>query len=209
MYILLLAFLKGLAFGITMAAIPGPIFFLIIQRTLADGALTGLVCGLGAITADTAYALIAAIGLSFIMQFLTTYQTWITFAGGLFLLYLGITTSYRKPTYQSAVVQNNKLITAWFSTFLLTLTNPVTVISYCIIFAGLGIDTVHHNRGAIFCLVAGVITGAASVVIILVSFLSYFRQKLSTSTIRTINKGAGIILIVFGIIAILQSVMCF
>ncbi len=209
MHILLFAFLKGLVFGITMAAIPGPIFFLIIQRTLSDGARIGLACGLGAITADTVYALIAAIGLSFIMQFLITYQILITSAGGLFLLYLGITTMYRKPSYQTTVVQNNKLITAWFSTFLLTLTNPVTVISYCIIFAGLGIDAVQHNRGAIFSLVAGLITGAACVVLVLVGSLLYFRQKLSTSTIRTINKAAGIILIVFGITAILRSIRCF
>lgn len=201
-------FIKGFVFGVTMAAIPGPIFFLIIQRTLTEGALIGLACGLGAITADTAYALIAAIGLSFVMQFLVAYQTWITLAGGLFLVYLGIVTSNRKPSYQTAMVQSDKLITAWLSTFLLTITNPVTVISYCVIFAGFGVEAV-DNRQLIFSLVGGVIIGAASVVTALVGFLLYFRKKLSNATITTINKISGVILIIFGLIAVLKSLKCF
>src|SRR5271168_167913 len=96
MDILIIALLKGLVFGFTMAIIPGPIFFLIIQRTLNDGALIGFLCGLGAVTADVVYALIAAVGLTIVMQYLLTYQPIIVLLGGIFLLYLG-TKTYFSP----------------------------------------------------------------------------------------------------------------
>lgn len=205
MYQLLYALLEGIVFGITMGAIPGPIFFLIVQRTLAEGALTGLFCGLGAVTADFCFALIAAIGLSYVFQFLMSYQAYLAFIGGVFLILLGVTTYRRKVSTKTIALQDNRLVTAWFSTFLLTLTNPITIVSYCIIFAGFGIDTENKNYGALGAMVLGVVLGATTFVLMLVSFLRYFRKKLSPETVRTINKTAAIILIVFGIFALLRS----
>jgi threonine/homoserine/homoserine lactone efflux protein len=205
MFQLLYELLKGFIFGITMAAVPGPIFFLIVQRTLAEGALTGLFCGLGAVTADVTYAIIAAVGLSFIFQFIMQYQSWFAFAGGAFLIYLGVTTYFRKVSTETIVVEDTRFITAWLSTFLLTLANPVTIISYCIIFASFGVDTENKQYSALGALVCGVIIGATSFVVILISILRYFRKKLSSSMVRTINKIAAIILIVFGIIALVRS----
>lgn len=211
---ILYTFLKGFVFGVTMAAIPGPIFFLIIQRTLAEGILTGIFCSLGAITADAFYALLAAVGLSFITQFLLDYQSLITLAGSFFLFYLGISTFYSKQKAKTAVdaeagakaaeVKDKSLIGAWLSTFLLTIANPVTIVSYCIIFAGLGLAE-HQNYSAVFSMISGVILGAASVVAALIVFLYHFRQKLSISTISKINKVAGIILIAFSVTAFLRG----
>jgi threonine/homoserine/homoserine lactone efflux protein len=207
MYDMIYSFGKGLAFGFTMAAIPGPIFFLIIQRTLNEGLLTGLCCALGAITADTVYALIAAVGLTFIMQFLLAHQALITFVGGLFLLYLAYTTYKRTVRYQSSLEApgKQKLFTAWASTFLLTMSNPVTIVSYCLIFASLGFDALNQNKAALFALVGGVLVGATSVFVILISFLKYFRQHISVSKLQFINKGAAILLFCFGIATLVKS----
>jgi len=198
-------FLKGLVFGFTMAAIPGPIFFLIIQRTLTNGPLAGLFCGLGAVTADTVYALVAVLGLSFVMQLLISYQMWLMLVGGLFLLYLGVSTFRRTITTSTQVLQDKNLVSLWLSTFLLTLTNPVTIISYCVLFAGLGIGAADNMLISTLTLVSGVIVGALSVVIMLISFLSYFGKNLSPYALKLINKTAGVLLVGFGTAACVRS----
>lgn len=190
----------------TMAIIPGPIFFLIVQRTLNNGPLIGLLCGLGAACADTVYALVAALGLTLISQFLLDYQSVISIAGGIFLIYLGITTFLRRVMYTRASdVQKNGLFNAWLSTFLLTLTNPVTIISYTVMFAGLGVGTA--SLLASLGLVAGVILGAFSIVVLLVGFLQYFSKKLAPEMLLVVNKIAGVILIGFGIMAIVRGLV--
>jgi threonine/homoserine/homoserine lactone efflux protein len=210
MSLLLSLFIKGLVFGVTMAAIPGPIFFLIVQRTLADGALTGLACALGAVTADTVYALLAVIGLACVAQFLIVYQSWLTLVGGFFLLYLGISTYRRKLVLKTVALDDTRLTAAWFSTFLLTLTNPVTIISYSIIFAGLGlVGTAESNYLSSLSLIGGVILGASSVAALLVTFVSSFRQQLSPYALNIINKTASIVLIGFGLAALIQGLKGF
>ncbi|MBY0353271.1 LysE family transporter [Candidatus Babeliales bacterium] len=198
---LIIALFKGLVFGITMAIIPGPIFFLIIQRTLNDGVLTGLLCGLGAMTADVFYALIAAVGLTVVAHYLLAYQPIIVLLGGLFLLYLGITTytNHVKPFTEKVIAKGNGF-NAWFSTFLLTLTNPVTIISYTMMFAGL--DVASQSLTSSLTLIFGVIVGALLVVLVLIGLLTYFHQKISLRTLSLINKTAGVLLTGFGIAAV-------
>ncbi len=202
---ILFTFWQGLAFGFTMAAIPGPITFLIVQRTLAEGPLTGFCCALGAITADFIYALVAAIGLTFVMQFLMSYQVALAMLGGLFIIYLGLRTFFRNITIQTVTVTDTRLFTAWLSTMLLTLANPVTIVSYCVIFAGLGIDT-SNSVHAIISLLCGVILGALVVEVTLIGALSVFRKKVSQPFLRYISKGAGIVLVGFGIAALIRGV---
>lgn len=205
MHILLSTFLQGLAFGFTMAAIPGPIFFLIVQRTLAEGPFTGFCCGLGAATADLIYALIAAIGMTFIMQFLLSYQVAFAITGGLFIIYLGLRTFFRNVTIRTVHITDTRLFTAWLSTLLLTLANPVTIVSYCVIFAGLGIAT-DNSINATISLLSGVIAGALSMVVMLVGFLSFFRKKVSQKVLINMSKAAGVVLMGFGIAALIRGI---
>ncbi len=198
--------LKGVAFGVSMAAVPGPIFFLIVQRTLAEGFLTGLLCGLGAITADAIYALIAAIGLTFIMQFLLAYQSMLAILGGIFLIYLGIVTLFRKIRINHSAVRDSSLFGSWLSTLFLTLANPVTMISYCLIFSALGVEGT-EQWSAIFSLVGGVILGALVVLISLILFLSFYRKKMNAGTLSVLSKAAAIILVGFGLVALAQGML--
>lgn len=205
MHVVMSVLLKGVVFGVAMAAAPGPIFFLIIQRTLAEGALVGFLCALGAVFADAIYASIAAIGLTFIMQFLIAYQSILAMLGGLFLIYLGIGTLFKRVTLNSVEVSDTSYFGALLSTLFLTLANPVTMISYCVMFSALGVG-VEEEIGASISLVGGVILGALSVVVLLIIFLSLFRKKMTVRALNIINKVAAVILISFGIVALAQGV---
>ena len=61
-----LAFLaKGFLIGILVAAPLGPVGILIVHRVLAERRRAGFISGVGAATADTLYACIAAFFFSF------------------------------------------------------------------------------------------------------------------------------------------------
>ena len=130
--------LRGIILGIGIAAPVGPIGIMCIRRTLSGGRCAGIVSGMGAATADAVYGSIAAAGLTMITSALTAHTTLLRIGGGLFLCYLGIATFRARPAERSAVVATTSLLAAYTSTLVLTLTNPLTILSFAAIFAGVG-----------------------------------------------------------------------
>lgn len=129
--------LRGAAIGLAIAAPVGPIGVLSIQRTLPEGRIAGLVTGLRAATADAAYGAIAALGLAFISEFLTGQQPLVHT--------IGSKTLVSKLAEEPAPKGKRGLLGAFASAFVLTLTNPITIIYFAATFAGLGAVTTGEN----------------------------------------------------------------
>ena len=199
--------LRGLAIGFSIAAPVGPIGVLCIRRTLAEGRRSGLVSGLGAATADAVYGCIAGFGLVFISNFMVSQQVWLRLIGGVFLCYLGIKTLLAKPAEQAASIKGKGLISAYASTFLLTLTNPMTIISFAAIFAGLGLAGTRGNYGAAGILVLGVFCGSALWWLILSGGVGLFRTRFNPVSLRWVNRISGLIITGFGLFALLSILL--
>ena len=131
---------KGLILGFAIAAPVGPIGILCIRRTLQFGRFSGLFSGLGAAAADMVYAIIAAFGLTFISNVLIAGRFWMQLIGGLFLLYLGWKTYFSPVCDKTGTVSHTSLWNDFVSTFFLTITNPMTILSFLAIFAGFGLS---------------------------------------------------------------------
>jgi len=196
--------LRGIILGFSIAAPVGPIGVLCIRRTLAEGRASGLASGLGAATADAIYGCLAAFGLTFISSFLVTQQGWLRLVGGAFLCYLGIRTFLTRPTDQAAPARGKGLIGAYGSTFLLTLTNPMTILSFTAVFAGLGLADTGGEYGSATTLVLGVFAGSALWWLGLSSIVSLFRTRFDARALRWINRASGIIIAGFGLFALLS-----
>lgn len=196
-----LIFLKGCGIGFVIAAMVGPISLLCIRSTLTQGQIVGLAIGLGAALADAVFGLIAGFGLTFLSNFLLAHQKFLRFAGGLFLIYLGISTFFEKTPENAASVDGKGFFNLTFGTFLLTLTNPLTILSFMAIFAGLGFNDENSNYFAASLLVLGVFIGSMAWWIILTSFLRLFHAKMSQKTIIFINKCSGAIIAGFGLLS--------
>lgn len=199
-------FFRGLLLGFAIAAPVGPIGLLVIQRTLNDGRLVGLMSGLGAATADAVYGAIAAFGLSLLTAFLVEQQMWLGLAGGLFLCYLGVRTVTAPPASQAAAVESRGLLGAWSTTLALTLTNPMTILAFVAIFAGAGLATSGGDTLAALLLVAGVFLGSAAWWLLLSGGVSLLRDFVNTTTLRWINWIAGGVIVAFGVLAIARGV---
>ncbi len=198
--------LRGLAIGFSIAAPVGPIGVLCIRRTLAGGRASGLVSGLGAASADAMYGMVAAFGLTFISSFLIDQKIALRLIGGAFLLYLGVRTLRAEPAEQTQAIvkEDSTLIAAYASTFILTVTNPMTIISFAAIFAGLGIASANGNYLTAATLVVGVFLGSALWWLILSGGVAVLRSRVNAFTLRWVNRVSGVVISAFGIIALLS-----
>ena len=197
--------LRGLIIGFSIAAPVGPIGVLCIRRTLADGRAAGLISGLGAASADAVYGCVAGFGLTFVSNFLVSQQLWLSLIGGLFLCYLGIKTFLSKPSEQAASVASRGLPGAYASTFLLTLTNPMTILSFAAIFAGLGLADSSGNYASAGMLVLGVFLGSSLWWLLLSGGAGFFREKFNADAMHWVNRISGAVITVFGVLALVSA----
>ncbi len=196
-------FLRGLIIGFSIAAPVGPIGVLCIRRTLAQGRASGVVSGLGAATADAIYGCVAGLGLTFVSNLLIDQQLWLRLIGGAFLCYLGVKTFLSLPAKQAAEAKRNDLVSDYASTFFLTLTNPMTILSFTAIFAGLGIASTGGNYVSAIVLIIGVFSGSALWWLMLSAGVSLFQTKFTPPRLHWVNRVSGVMITMFGLVALL------
>jgi threonine/homoserine/homoserine lactone efflux protein len=196
--------LKGAIIGFALALPIGPIGVLCIRKTFADGHLSGMVVGFGAATADALYGFIAAFGLTVISDALVTQQMWLRLVGGAFLCYLGVKTYRAQPPKGPGSTNGKGLVASYFSTFLLTLTNPLSIIAFLGVFAGFGLRNSELSVGSAATLIAGVFLGSSAWFFLLSYGVTLFREKINAAGLGLINKISGVLIVVFGVIAILS-----
>ena len=191
--------LKGMGLGLAIAAPEGPIGLLCSRRSLAQGQWMGLATGLGAATADGLYGGVAGFGLTAVSDRLLD-QAWILqLGGGLFLGYLGWATARATPATEAAPPTGRSLLGAYGSTFLLTLTNPATILSFFAIFAGLGLASSGAASGGALALVLGVFLGSALWWVCLSWGVTVFRPYLTPVRLIWLNRLAGAAIFAFGL----------
>jgi threonine/homoserine/homoserine lactone efflux protein len=194
------ALLRGVALGLAIAAPVGPIGVLCIRRTLADGQLVGFVSGLGAATADATYGAVAAFGLTLVSSLLLGLRLWVHLVGAIFLCYLGVRTTLARPATSPAATRGKGLVGAYASTLALTLTNPATILSFAVVFAGLGLA---GSTTAVAALtVAGVFAGSALWWLALSTGVGLLRARFTPEALRWVNRLSGAVLIGFGLFAL-------
>jgi threonine/homoserine/homoserine lactone efflux protein len=192
-------FVKGLIVGFCLAAPVGPIALLCVQRTISHGRLAGLLSGLGAAVADALYGTLAAFGVTVISSFLMGHRLLFQRAGGAILLVLGARLLLIRPPKPEESDPDRGLASDFFSTFVLTLTNPMTFIAFVAIFATLGIGAVRGHSVLTAELVAGVLVGSGAWFAFLVTLANLFRSRFRYQTLVTINRATGVFVIGVGI----------
>jgi threonine/homoserine/homoserine lactone efflux protein len=197
---LFLFLLKGVAVGFVIAVPVGPVGVLCVRRTIFDGRLFGFLSGLGAASADTIFGIVAGFGLTVVSDLLLGYQGWLRMAGGLFLVYIGAS-ALRKRIVRSETPATNaeNLFGAYLSTFALTITNPVTILAFLGIFAGIGFSGEEATLGRAAILVAGVLLGSLVWWLGISLGAGFFRKSFAERHLILLNRISGGILTLSGI----------
>ena len=192
--------------GFTAAATLGPIALICIQRTLRHGWRIGLATGFGVALADGTYGLVGALGLNALTQLLLDYQQVLGLVGGCILIFLGFK-AFRSSiemvqTVSSVESRTNSLLGATGSIFLLTLSNPVTIMFFSAVYAGLTVSRkglVESVSAGFVPFALGVFTGSFSWWVILVTFVNAVRSQINLNQLRWLNRVSGVAIAGFGV----------
>jgi putative LysE/RhtB family amino acid efflux pump len=196
-------FLRGILLGLAVAAPVGPIGVLCIQRSLAGGFWTGFSGGIGTALADAVYAALAAAGFAFFVENAGVAGIWLRWIGAAFIAWLGWRTFTAPLESRAAAAPKTGLPLRLLGvTFLLTISNPATILSFTALFAGLGLAA-NASLPTAAAAVAGVFIGSLLWWAFLSGAAAAMRQRINDEWKRWINRIAGAVLMGFAITVVL------
>ncbi|WP_374676528.1 LysE/ArgO family amino acid transporter [Ideonella sp.] len=194
----LLLFAQSLLIGLSIAAPVGQIGVLAIQRTLQDGRAAGVATGLGAALADAVYGAIGAYGVSAVTAWLLGARQALSLAGAAFLLWLAWRTA-RAPVATVAAATRpaaGRLLRMVGGTFVLTLSNPSTILSFVAVF---GVLAGRAPVSAPWVMVAGVLVGSALWWLLLAAAVGAVRERFDMRWQRAVNALSAAVLAGFAL----------
>jgi threonine/homoserine/homoserine lactone efflux protein len=210
-------FIKSVAMGFSIAAPVGPIGMLCIQRTLSRGFRSGFATGIGAACADTVYGLLGALGIVGIATTLPVLTVVLKIGGGAFLVWLGWSVVREASAVPSVLPETQRTTAArdFLTTFGLTLSNPMTILSFIGFFAALG--SLPTAQGALESaawltvspMVTGVFVGSAAWWLCLSSATAALRKKMPASFMHGIARLSALVIAVFGGIQVVAGLNYF
>ncbi|HKP30154.1 MAG TPA: LysE family transporter [Gemmatimonadales bacterium] len=197
---------RGTILGFSIAAPVGPIGVLVIRESMTAGWKAGLLTGLGAATADGLYGLIGGLGLTAISALLVSHATALRVVGGLFMLWLGARTFLALPASDVKGTATRADGRIYLTGLLLTVTNPMTILAFAAMFAGIGLGSgVEGGGSGVATLVAGVLAGSTAWWLMLSGAASIAGRRLTPSRLRWVNRASGLIIAVFGTVALVAA----
>lgn len=203
----------GLVIGILVAAPVGPVNVLCIQRAIERGFWGGLAAGIGSVLGDGLIALFAGLGVGAIAGAVQSHRSLIELIGGLAFIAFGLRLYYTTPRVSMAV--DNSYDTArlrdfaWDipQTFFLTITNPGAVLGLFAIFGGVSTFVEVNSTVDVLLMVAAIMAGSLMWWITLANLISRHRHRIDATKLHLVNRIAGILLIGFGGILLVEAVI--
>lgn len=107
-----------------------------------------------------------------------------------------------KTKYSASACEEERLLGAYVSTFFLTLANPMTILSFAAIFAGLGIGRAGVDYGSALYLVLGVFLGSSLWRILLTWIVGLFASNIKRWSLW-VNRISGAFIVGFSLIILL------
>ncbi len=202
----LILFFKGMFCGFVIAAPVGPVGILCVKRTLHSGLPVGLLSGLGAATADTIFGVVAAFGLHFVADFLLNNSHWLRLVGGILMIAIGLYELFTPPKEkgQRKPITINGMAGWYGSTFLLTITNPITILSFGAVFVVAEAVVKEGDLAAAWTLIVGVFAGSALWFSSLAGFSRLFHHLIDVKGLRVVSRASGVLVILFGVVVLLS-----
>ena len=197
----------GILIGLIMAAPIGPVNIICIRRAMTKGPMNGFVVGLGAALADGLFGSLAAFGLAGLIQILSDINGWFEIVGGIALIFIGINLWFSQPHVDDIKDTYKDRFKAAFGTFLLTITNPLTVLGFVAIFISLGLGNMGDNYLNATFISIGILLGSSLWWAILAVASARLSKKLSDGHLGKINKTSAVIIFCFGFLALIKNLI--
>lgn len=195
-------FAQSLLIGLSIAAPVGQIGVLAIQRTLQHGRAAGIATGMGAALADAVYGALGAYGVTAVTAWLMGAREPLALVGAAFLLWLAWRTARAAAARPAPVAQaTGRLLRMVGGTFVLTLSNPSTILSFVAVFGVLA------GRGPVtrpWLMVLGVLVGSALWWLFLAGAVGAVRERFDARWQHRVNLLSAAVLAGFALWQLLQ-----
>lgn len=200
-------FIKGIMLGLIVSIPLGPIGIILINRTIKRGLLSGFFSGLGLGTADVIQAIIAILGLSLVIGFIREERFILSLFSGIVIIFAGLKIYFSNPVrdFRNRDMANKSLWRDYYSVLALSVTNPYTVLIFVAFFSGFPLRTEIRPEMVPVILVTGIFTGTMAWWASLSWVVSRFRNRIRLKTIVKINRTAGIIITLIGILVMFSA----
>ncbi len=193
----LVLFGQSLLIGLSIAAPVGQIGVLAIQRTLQFGPRAGLATGLGAAVADALYGAVGAFGITVLIGWLVGHKTLFVLVGSAVLLGMAWRIARQPPAARRPTEQGARAGLRFFAgTFVLTLSNPTTILSFLAVFGAIAGRTAVTSP---WLMVAGVLVGSALWWLFLAAVVGRLRTRFDARWQRRVNLASAALLAGFAL----------
>ncbi|MCR5715142.1 MAG: LysE family transporter [Bacteroidales bacterium] len=203
-------FIKGILLGLLVTVPLGPVAIVCIQKTIGKGWRSGMFGGLGAVAADTCFALIAGFGVSFVVEFLQKHVLPVQLAGIAVLMAVAGRIFFSNPAVQARRLQRKK-VKGWedfATTYFLTLSNPATIFVFMAAFAGFVLKS-GSGIVQLLTVVLGIATGAAGWWYLIISTVNRFRHRIRLKNLWWINKITGACIFAFAVALLVKVILTY
>jgi len=131
--------IRGIILGLAVSMPLGPIGIILINRTVKRGFLSGFFSGLGLACSDTILAFLAALGYSFIIEFIKEERFILSIVAGIIVIAVGIKVFLSNPVkdIRHKDKNNKSLWRDFYSAFALAISNPYTILIFIALFSGI------------------------------------------------------------------------
>lgn len=193
-------FISYMILGLSLSAPVGPVNAAQLDKGIKKGFWHAWLFGIGAVLADILYMVLVYLG---VVHFLNTpfMQTFLWLFGAFVLIYSGLESilNANKVTVSQASNEDT-LWRSMFSGFLMSVSNPMTILFWLGIYGSILVKTAADNgSGQLFLYSVAVITGVVVWDLFMAALGSIFRRYLSNKALSLISILSGVSLIVFGV----------
>lgn len=202
------AIIKAVTIGIAAAIPVGPLAIFVFQKSMAYGRAAGMRCSLGAIFSDFIYALFSIFAYSLIADFINTNTVLLEIAGGAIIMGVGASMAFGNPT-EAPKRKRSTLASAMDVTksILMGFANPGCLAWMIALFATFKLDALEYRWYETIIILFSVSAGSVLYWLGFTWLAAKGNGRVKLSTILRINRISGVLVIAFGVFALVKGII--
>ena len=191
--------ISGIGLGIVLSFLTGPVFFALIKTSIEKGFYAGVALAAGVLLSDIFYVGLTLFGSSF-LELENKYRLPMGITGSAILFSIGIYYLFKKVKINYENSTSRKHNTGFFlKGFIMCIFNPAILLYWISVTSGVISVAGKFEANNIIPFYASILVTQFSIDITKAYYANKLRYRIKEKTISSLNKIAGILIIIFAL----------